>query len=51
VVVLMGAAALVLWKQRQRTWLGRIYYGLLFLAGLLASIGLWQAGLLGAPFH
>lgn len=51
VVVLMGAAALVLWKQRQRTWLGRIYYGLLFLAGLLASIGLWQAGLLGALFH
>jgi hypothetical protein len=51
VVALMGAAALVLWKQRQRTWLGRIYYGLLFLAGLLASIGLWQAGLLGAPFH
>ena len=50
IVVLMGGAALVLWKQRQRTFVGRIYYSLLFLAGLLASIALWQAGLLGAFF-
>ena len=48
VVVLMGAATLVLWKQRQRTLVGRIYYSLLLLAGLLAAMGLWQAGLLGA---
>jgi hypothetical protein len=51
VVVLMGSALLVLWKQRQRTLIGRIYYSLLFLAGVLASIGLWQAGLLSALFH
>jgi hypothetical protein len=46
----MGAATLVLWKQRQRTLVGRIYYSLLLLAGLLAAMGLWQAGLLGALF-
>ena len=51
VVVLMGVATLVLWKQRQRTRVGRIYYSLLFLAGLVATMGLWQAGLLGALFH
>jgi pimeloyl-ACP methyl ester carboxylesterase len=50
VVVLMGAATLVLWKQRQRTMVGRIYYSLLFVAGLLATMGLWQAGLLSALF-
>ena len=38
-------------KQRQRTGVGRIYYSLLFLAGLVATMGLWQAGLLGALFH
>src|SRR5262249_16959839 len=51
VVVLMGAATLVLWIQRQRTFIGRLYYSLLFLAGLGATIGLWQAGLLGALFE
>src|SRR5262245_3849338 len=51
VVVLMGAATLVLWIQRQRTFVGRLYYSLLFLAGLGATIGLWQAGLLGALLH
>jgi hypothetical protein len=51
VVVLMSAATLVLWKQRQRTRVGRIYYSLLFLAGLVVTMGLWQVGLLGALFH
>jgi pimeloyl-ACP methyl ester carboxylesterase len=48
--VLMGTATLVLWKQRQRTLVGRIYYSLLFVAGLVAALGLWQAGLLSALF-
>jgi hypothetical protein len=51
VVVLMGAAALVLWTQRQRTFVGRLYYSLLLVAGVVAVVGLWQAGLLGALFH
>jgi pimeloyl-ACP methyl ester carboxylesterase len=51
VVVLMGAATLVLWIQRQRTFVGRLYYSLLFLAGLVATMGLWQAGLLGALLY
>ena len=51
VVVLMGATTLVLWVQRQRTFVGRLYYSLLFIAGLIATIGLWQAGLLGALMH
>jgi pimeloyl-ACP methyl ester carboxylesterase len=51
VVVLMGAAVLVLWKTRQRTVVGRVYYSVLFVAGALAAFGLWQAGLLGAFFH
>jgi pimeloyl-ACP methyl ester carboxylesterase len=51
VVVLMGAAALVLWIQRQRTFVGRLYYSLLLVAGVVAVLGLWQAGLLGALFH
>jgi hypothetical protein len=50
VTVLMGTATLVLWKHRQRTLVGRIYYSLLFTAGLVAAMGLWQAGLLGALF-
>jgi pimeloyl-ACP methyl ester carboxylesterase len=50
VTVLMGTATLVLWKHRQRTLVGRIYYSLLFIAGLVAAMGLWQAGLLGALF-
>jgi len=51
VVVLMGATTLVVWIQRQRTFVGRLYYSLLFLAGLIATMGLWQAGLLGALMH
>jgi TAP-like protein len=51
VVVLMGVAALVLWTQRQRTFVGRLYYSLLLVAGVVAVLGLWQAGLLGALFH
>ena len=51
VVVLMGVATLVLWTQRQRTFVGRLYYTLLLVAGVVAVLGLWQAGLLGAFFH
>jgi pimeloyl-ACP methyl ester carboxylesterase len=50
-VVLMGVATLVLWTQRQRTFVGRLYYTLLLVAGVVTVLGLWQAGLLGAFFH
>ena len=51
VAALMGVATLVLWKRQQRTLVGRIYYSVLFVAGLVAILGLWQAGLLGAFFR
>jgi hypothetical protein len=51
VLALMAAATLVLWTQRQRTFVGRLYYSLLLVAGVVAVLGLWQAGLLGAFFH
>jgi pimeloyl-ACP methyl ester carboxylesterase len=51
VVILMGVVTLVLWRRRQRTTAGRIYYSVLFAAGLVALLGLWRAGLLGALFQ
>ena len=51
VAALMGVATLVLWRGQQRTFIGRVYYSVLCVAALVAVIGLWQGGLLGALFR